>query len=229
MAVQLPARVVKIASRLLPLLSAVSMLAVGVVANAAELRVTVTSGDEQPVADAAVVLRSLDDSPALPAQPQAQVDQIDREFVPSAISVPINTRVLFPNKDDIRHHVYSFSEAKSFELPLYTGTPARPIEFPSEGIVTIACNIHDWMIAHIYVVDSPWHGVTDETGGWQTDALPAGRYALEIWHHAMADSPRRITEFEWDAQASQHLEARVDIASGPAPRRAPRPGRRGYR
>jgi plastocyanin len=229
MAVQLSARVVKIIVGMVCTLAAIAGIAGGAVVDAAELRVVVTSGDDQPVSDAAVVLRSLDESPALPSEPQAQVDQIDREFVPSAIAVPVNTRVLFPNKDDIRHHVYSFSEAKSFELPLYTGTPARPIEFPREGIVTIACNIHDWMIGHIYVLDSPWHGVTDEAGRWQIGDLPEGRYALEVWHHAMADSPKAIAEFDLDAQASHRMEARVDIASGPSPRRAPRPGRRGYR
>ena len=36
----------------------------------------------------------------------------------------------FPNRDNIRHHVYSFSSPKKFELPLYIGTPAAPYKGP---------------------------------------------------------------------------------------------------
>jgi plastocyanin len=226
MAVELSARVMRCTASIL---AALFLTGVLVVAQAAEVRVLVQDGQQQPVANAAVVLRALDESPTLPSEPEASVDQIDREFVPAAISVPVNTRVLFPNKDDIRHHVYSFSQAKSFELPLYTGTPARPIEFPDEGIVTIACNIHDWMVGHIYVLDSPWHGITGDDGRWQIEGVPEGRYAVEVWHHALADGHTRIAELEVSPEALSELEARIDITEGPAPRRAPRPGRRGYR
>jgi hypothetical protein len=46
--------------------------------------------------------------------------------------------VNFPNRDNIRHHVYSFSSAKKFELPLYIGTPAAPVVFDKPGVVALA-------------------------------------------------------------------------------------------
>jgi hypothetical protein len=39
----------------------------------------------------------------------------------------------FPNNDGIRHQVYSFSPHKVFELPLYVGTPVKPIVFDRRG------------------------------------------------------------------------------------------------
>ncbi len=201
----------------------------GVTVQAAGLQVQVRDGDGQAVENAAIVVRALDETPEPPSGQKEIVDQVDREFVPPAIVVPVSTRILFPNNDDIRHHVYSFSEAKSFELPLYTGMPARPIEFPNPGIVTIACNIHDWMSAHIYVVDSPWHGLTDGDGAWRASDLPAGQYSVEVWHHGLPEEQQRVGEIDLEADASVELEATVELAAGPSPRRAPRPGRRGYR
>ena len=84
------------------------------------------------------------------------VDQINLEFVPHVKPVVVGSPVYFPNKDDVRHHVYSFSPAKRFELPLYSGTPAAPVVFDRPGIVAIGCNIHDWMLGYIYVAETPY-------------------------------------------------------------------------
>ena len=92
----------------------------------------------------------------LPEKPGREiVDQINLEFVPHVKPVVVGSPVYFPNKDDVRHHVYSFSPAKRFELPLYSGTPAAPVVFDRPGIVAIGCNIHDWMLGYIYVAETP--------------------------------------------------------------------------
>ncbi len=188
---------------------------------AGEVRITVQGADGTAVEHAAVVLRDADEAwESPPGEGEATIDQIDREFVPSAISVPVNTRVQFPNKDDIRHHVYSFSSAKSFELPLYKGMPARPIQFPQQGVVTIGCNIHDWMIAHIYVVDAAIHGLTDAEGSWRQEGVPPGRYHVEVWHHALETEREKVDEIRVEAGGRVGLETQLEFATGPAPRRA---------
>ena len=40
-------------------------------------------------------------------------------FVPHVLIVPVGSSVTFPNRDKVRHHVYSFSKAKKFDLKLY--------------------------------------------------------------------------------------------------------------
>jgi hypothetical protein len=69
-----------------------------------------------------------------------------------------------PNSDNIRHHVYSFSPAKKFELPLYSGVPAEPVVFDKVGFVTLGCNIHDWMIAFVAVLPTPYFQATGKDG-----------------------------------------------------------------
>ena len=72
-----------------------------------------------------------------------------------------------------------FHSAKTFEIPLYKGLPADPIVFQQEGVVTLGCNIHDWMSAYIVVINSPYFATTDEQG--QTSlTLPVGDYELRF-------------------------------------------------
>ncbi len=121
------------------------------------------------------------------AEPRARshrvtMDQVDKTFVPGLLAIVAGTRVNFPNRDQIHHHVYSFSRTKSFELPLYKGTDAPPVLFDKPGVVKVACNIHDWMSAIILVLPTPHFAVTDANGAFMLPDLPAGTYELVAWH-----------------------------------------------
>ena len=185
----------------------------------------------QPVEDAVVSVTPEARQATLPAKPgRESVDQINREFVPYVKPVVVGTPVYFPNKDDIRHHVYSFSPAKRFELPLYVGTPAEPVVFDRAGIVTIGCNIHDWMIGHIYVAETPHFGKTDSAGKVRLDNLPAGRYSARVWHPRMeAPEESVIRALGIDRSGSVSLVWELRLKPDLRPRRAPVPGQRGYR
>ena len=148
-------------------------------AHAGRLQVVVT-GQGAPAADAVVSLHS----PAAVAATRAgraTIDQRASQFVPRVTVVTVGTPVVFPNSDNVRHQVYSFSPAKRFELPLYSGKPAAPVVFNTAGVVELGCNIHDWMLAYVVVVDTPYHVVTDARGQGRIEA-PAGTYILRVWH-----------------------------------------------
>lgn len=117
--------------------------------------------------------------------PTVAIDQIDKQFVPGVMAVRVNTLVRFPNSDDIRHHVYSFSPAKKFELRLYHGMTAEPVLFDKPGTVVLGCNIHDSMVGYIFVVDTPYFAVADAQGMAHISQVPAGKYQLEIYHPRM--------------------------------------------
>ena len=106
------------------------------------------------------------------------VDQVDKTFVPDFCPIVVGTAVRFPNHDQIHHHVYSFSPAKTFELPLYKGEGADPVVFDKVGAVRIGCNIHDWMSGIILVLPSPHFAVTDSSGHFILEGLAAGTYTL---------------------------------------------------
>jgi hypothetical protein len=158
------------------------------------------------------------------------VDQINMEFVPHVKPIVAGSPVYFPNKDNVRHHVYSFSPAKRFEQPLYAGTPADPVVFDRSGIVTVGCNIHDWMIDHIYVAETPYLGKTGADGRARLVSLPAGRYALRVWHPRM-ELPEESTSRPVSLERAGAVDLTWQLKLKPSlrPRRAPVPGQRGYR
>jgi plastocyanin len=141
-----------------------------------------------PTADAVVSLLPTGQS-AAPRTTPAVMDQQNKTFVPHVLAVAVGTPVSFPNRDNIRHHVYSFSSPKKFELPLYIGTPAAPVIFDRPGPVVLGCNIHDWMLGYIYVLPTPYFAKTVEDGRANLAGIPAGAYEARVWHPRMKDDP----------------------------------------
>lgn len=150
-------------------------------ARGASIEVRARDANGLPVADAAVYAIA-SAGPTETRSARATLEQADREFVPYVSVIQQGTTVTFPNRDPILHHVYSFSPAKAFEIKLYTGTSPSEILFDKGGVVTLGCNIHDWMIAYIVVVPTPHFGRTDAAGVARLRDLPAGSYEVRAWH-----------------------------------------------
>lgn len=122
----------------------------------------------------------------LPAPKPLQIEQRNKTFAPAVSVVQTGTAIEFPNNDTVRHHVYSFSAAKVFELKLYAGKPEKPVLFDKPGVVVLGCNIHDRMAAYIVVVDTPWSAISQSDGVARVADVPPGEYQLQVWH------PRRL-------------------------------------
>ncbi len=155
----------------------------GVPALAQPFALRVVDAGGRPTAGAVVSLAGERREPVRPGG-VALMDQVAKQFVPAVLAVATGTAVSFPNSDDIRHQVYSFSPAKRFELRLYEGTPSAPVTFDQPGLVVLGCNIHDWMLGYIYITDDPWFGVSDAQGRLLLD-VPAGQYPATLWHPAL--------------------------------------------
>ena len=151
----------------------------------ATLQVTVTDDKGRPVPQAVVFLESPDAARATKPMSGVEMAQKDKSFVPETMVVTRGTAVQFPNRDTVRHHVYSFSPAKRIELKLYIGTPASPVVFDQAGVVVLGCNIHDEMIGWIAVVDTPHFGSTGANGQLRLNDVPEGSYRLRVWHSGL--------------------------------------------
>jgi plastocyanin len=153
---------------------------------AAQLHAAVKDQHGKPVADAVVLAVPVESKAALHARSPADVvDQVDKQFLPYVKAVYVGSKVHFPNKDNIRHQVYSFSAPKQFELPLYAGSEAPPVLFEKPGVVVLGCNIHDWMVGYIYVSETPFFATTGAAGAAILEDLPAGEYLVRVWHPGM--------------------------------------------
>ncbi|MFS6536096.1 methylamine utilization protein [Idiomarina loihiensis] len=151
------------------------------------VQVEILAADGQPLANAALLIENKKASVQVP-EASAVVDQVDKQFTPTVSAVEPGTDVVFPNSDNIRHHVYSFSEAKNFELKLYSDKEKPSVNFDKAGIVTLGCNIHDQMVAYVLVSDEYDIAVTNEQGivelNLEENAAPA---EVRVWHYWMGD------------------------------------------
>jgi len=195
-------------------LAVLALLAVGA-AEAATLDVTVRDAGSAPVADA--IVYSMQKSGTRPerAPRGASIAQKDKQFAPPVTVVQAGTSVQFPNRDPFRHHVYSFSPTKIFEIKLYAGTPADPVVFDKPGEVVLGCNIHDNMVGYIYVVDTPFFAKTDAQGRARIEGLPPGDFDVIVWHPAQAAA---IPARPISAKGEESIPFGATITLRPAPR-----------
>lgn len=151
-------------------------------ANARELQVRVVSADNLPLADAVVYVEATGENPTMPSK-TAVMDQQNKIFVPHVLAVPVGTLVDFPNTDSVNHYVYSFSEIKKFQFKLFKGDLEKhQMLFDKPGLVTLGCNIHDFMLGYIFVAPTPYVGVSDSKGQVMLSLPDKGEFNLAIWH-----------------------------------------------
>ncbi len=169
-----------------------TLLATGALAGT--LEVTVLNDQNEPVENAVVYLLAGDHAKPGAGTEVIKVDQVEKKFVPHVSAMQAGSSVSFPNFDNIRHHVYSFSPARKFEIPLYEGIPADPIQFPEPGIVALGCNIHDWMSGYIFVAETPWFAITGKDGAARIEGVPAGPHQAEVWHEKLRGKPQKTRQ-----------------------------------
>jgi plastocyanin len=155
--------------------------------NYAEMRDFVVYIDG-PVTNAVVT------PPAAPAVvTTVKVSQKRATFFPHVLPVMVGTTVEWPNKDDIYHNVFSYSEAKSFDLGLYKDPVVKSVTFDQPGQVDVFCSIHANMSCVVLVVQNPFFAVSDDRGAYTITNVPPGTYRLKVWHERLPSQVREIT------------------------------------
>lgn len=169
----------------------------------AEMTLTILDQDNMPVQDAVVIVAN---SSVVTPDTVAIMDQIDESFVPRVLVVQKGQSVAFPNSDDIRHHVYSFSKPKVFEIKLYKGTEIDPILFDKPGLIVLGCNIHDDMIGYIIVADNTFSVKTDKEGKARLPVKQGD--TVSLWSERMLDGVSATLDLEItdDSQQTVALE-----------------------
>ena len=147
------------------------------------------------------------------------IDQINKMFVPEQLVIQQGQAIDFPNSDNIRHHVYSFSEAKTFELKLYADKPEKPIQFQKPGVVVVGCNIHDSMIGYIYIAQHQTVLTSSDQGHAKFNSTVQNPL-ISVWHPYTTDGAESRQYFEIDQldqnDNGEHI-VQLDIVA-PTPR-----------
>jgi plastocyanin len=201
-------------------LLAVVLLAFCARPHAAEVSVTLVDAAGKPLVDA-VVFDANESGRRTPGRAaRATIVQHNRVFQPFVTVVQTGTAISFPNDDAIMHHVYSFSAAKRFEIKLYKGTPADPIVFDKPGVVALGCNVHDWMLAYVLVVDTPAFAKSEADGVARLQNLEPGTHRLMVWYPGMR-APSLLREVSLPAQQPLTFTHRLDVPTKTQPKAPP--------
>jgi plastocyanin len=198
-------------------LAALLLAALAPAARAGDVAFVVVDAKNRPVADAVVTAYppGLKADPARVAAAQ-EMDQHNLQFDPFVLVVPVGASVSFPNRDAVRHHVYSFSPAHPFELKLYGKDETRSVRFDKAGVVALGCNIHDGMVAFIKVVDTPFAAKTDDKGQAVLKGLPAGQVEVRVWHPYMKAAHNEIERsVAAPATGSSRETVQIDVRNAP--------------
>ena len=193
-----------------PLVLAASTL---LVTNAYAAQIAISGVDGLPLENAVVEVYY---APAEGYPPQEEnIYQRDAAFHPKVLIVPTGSYVAFPNQDTTRHHVYSFSPAKTFDLNLYLQETPPPVQFNQAGVVVLGCNIHDHMQAFIVVSDAPYTALTGAEGTLSLPTLPAGEHRVRVWHPQLDDSQH--VWWEGIITDNDQLEVTLELNALPPP------------
>lgn len=178
---------------------AIALVAAGLISRAfanapiadTDVRAVIKDAKGAAVPDAVISLYAADGTavPPLATEP-VEIVQKEQEYMPYVTVVRTGTEVIFPNEDTIQHHIYSLSKAKRFEKPLYAPGARETVLFDQPGIVTLGCNIHDWMVAYIVVLPTAYFAKSDANGVAALH-VPAGRYRVEVWHPRLVGTETR--------------------------------------
>ena len=177
---------------------------------AAPLTVRVVDASGHPVRDAVVTLYPSGGA-ARPAHAAGRfvVSQQNMQFHPFLTIVPVGSDVSFPNFDNTKHHVYSFSPAKKFELKLFAKDQSRTVHFDKAGVVALGCNIHDQMSAFIVVTDSAWTARTNAQGLVTFADAPNAPGRVTVWHPYLRAPGGQLQEAVAPAQRSASFQVRL--------------------
>jgi plastocyanin len=173
--------------------SVLALLA-GHAAGAATVEVQASGSDGRPLAETVVFLENAAAKAAAKPVQGVEVEQAERRFTRRVTVVTAGSELRFPNRDKVRHHVYSFSPTKTFELKLYSGTPSNPVLFDKPGVAVLGCNIHDTMVAWVVVVETPYYAQADARGTVRLDNVPPGTYRLRAWHPGLPPGTAALDE-----------------------------------
>ncbi len=191
---------------------------------AASVEVRVLDRTGKPVPDVVVTLNDQRRATAAEARNLSMtMDQVNMRFVPELLVAPVGAKVAFRNSDTVSHQVYSFSPAKPFQLSLYRGSGNPPVLFDKPGLVVLGCNIHDEMVAYIFVTAAPLYGKTDARGRIAWNNANDGPAMVAIWSPLLADADagsRQITVSGSSQETPQVVEFRLSKAlrGSPYPR-----------
>ena len=92
--------------------------------------------------------------------------------------------VEFTNSDALLHTVHSLSATtNSFNVSQPFEDMVHEVRLAKEdGMLRIKCDRHRWMTEYVGIVEHPYFAVSDRSGTFSIEGVPAGTQTIQAWH-----------------------------------------------
>lgn len=147
-------------------------------------------GEGGGLANAVVYIQKIDAGKDWPADMKRPViDQVKCVYRGNVTFVMVGGEAVFKNSDTKLHNIKATSANYTFNEGVEAGKElVKKMEKADE--VKLACSVHPWMSASLWVVKHPYYAATNEKGEFTLDDVPAGKYTL-MCKHAKLGKPSK--------------------------------------
>ena len=121
------------------------------------------------------------------------IDQKGCVFSPHVSVVPAGSTIELLNSDDVMHNLHSWSMKNTAFNEGVAGGGKLPKKFEFAETIKITCDVHKWMTSWLIVQDNPYYALTDESGSFEIEGVPAGTYKLQAWQESLGKTTQDVT------------------------------------
>jgi plastocyanin len=121
------------------------------------------------------------------------IDQKGCVFSPHVAMIPQGSSIELLNSDDVMHNLHSWSMKNTAfnEGVSAHGNISKTFEFPET--VKVTCDVHKWMTSWLIVQENPYYVLTDASGNYKLDGVPAGTYTVQAWQESLGKATQEVT------------------------------------
>ena len=125
------------------------------------------------------------------------LDQKGCQYQPHVIALMAGGYVQFGNSDPTMHNIHTMPAVAGNEVVDVSQGPrgatvTKQFTKP-EVMMPVRCNNHPWMNAFINVSPTPFFAVTDASGHFSLNGLPAGQYTIAAVHEKLGERDVQVT------------------------------------
>ena len=130
----------------------------------------------------------------IPASPVV-LDQRGCMYQPRVLALMTRQPFEVHNEDQTIHNVHPMPRVnRAWNQSEPVGEAPIQASFTKpELAIPIACNIHPWMRAYLFVFAHPYFDVTPKTGEFALKSLPPGTYTIEAWQEKFGAQDQTVT------------------------------------
>jgi len=119
----------------------------------------------------------------------------DCRFDPHVMIAPKGAMMTVRNDDPLLHnsHFYLVEADSKKRNVINLALPRQGVEISQkkilckQGLLSVECDAHDFMQGWLWVVENPYPALTDVSGGFALEDVPAGSYRLRMWREALGE------------------------------------------